>query len=289
MKYVISVSATVLMLGSAFGSVSDADILSEESIVEEAESACQCYNGAYVGLGVGLAHMRDKFTQLDSYENEENFKTKDWPRSTTRLIGTALIGIGGVKAGRFYVGGEAMLDIKKNKKTKKSLPEIDNRAGETPGTDEHPDPIEWDKKYQNGEVITPESLVENKGFSVNAGVRLGYVYPKAGVLVYAKFGGAYIDKLKQSAEADVVTYSGGDGAAEEPVEAEASKPVAKSIDGLKATCSKISPIVALGFEKMISQGVSSRVEVQYDFKAKKKMLRRKNGLLLRLMVSKYLH
>ena len=257
-KCVISAFAVLLTFGSVF-----ADAFSgakaEELVIEETEAVTNCFNSVYLGLGIGWNHIKNKGKGLAEYFNDANpavYGTMN--KKTNRFMGTLVLGAGKVFNENLYFGADAMFDFMKNKK--KSGVHPVKKAGE-----DDVDKFAFEQ-------------IKNKGFAWNAGVRLGYVMSN-GILVYGKFGGAY---AKSTQTGYGVNNAQGAAKANVPVAADANYNVNKS-------CNKMTPLIAFGLEKVMCNGLSVRGEVEYDFKAKKRGLERKDGVMARLIVAKHIY
>jgi len=145
---------------------------------------------------------------VDKKVAEVNTKLKP----DTRIMGTIAVGGGATFGENFYVGGEAWVDLSKKGKLK--------REGD-------------DVKREGTSGVVPA-----------VGLRLGYVVPSMGTMVYVKPGAAWI-----KSDLGVGVPSGH---------------VLGKLDG------KVRPLVAVGIEKFISRSVSGRVECEYVASCSKK-------------------
>ena len=176
-----------------------------------------------------------------------------------RVMGTLVAGAGKTFNDHFYFGGDAMLDVMKSKKKSYEYkPTLDNGL------------------YPDDRTITFKDQITHKGFSWNAGARFGYV-SDSGVLTYLKAGVAF-DKAKathyaKSSVANTRLVNATLGTDYSAIES--------------ASNSKVAPMVAIGVEKVMSNGLSGRVEVEYDFKARKHEFKRKGGIKARLVLAKH--
>lgn len=93
----------------------------------------------------------------------------------------------------------------------------------------------------------------SNGLIPSVGLRLGYVHPQTKGMIYLKAGAAY-SKSRAWYEDSYIT----DG------------DKAEDIIRYEGKCSKFSPIIALGAEKLCGKNLRTRFEVEYRFRANKK-------------------
>ncbi len=294
MKYLISASAAVLMLSAASADMlaqeeqAPAEENNQEEIIED-NCNCNLLNGFYAGLGIGYSNSKNgNLLKVTKWANT----TADGTAETTsnkanKFIGTVVLGAGKVFGQGFYVGGEGMIDFSKKKKKYEKY-----TATAPGGTD-----ITGVTTVANDQFVTKTI---NKGFDWNLGVRAGYAVQN-GTLVYAKAG---VTQGKLTEEVYVAT-----SATDNSQNTTTGKQPYLAHDGtsgkngtqlpLSYSCNKVAPMIALGVEKVMSNGLSGRVEIEYDFKAKKKYtspvdgttklkLQRKNGFKARLLLAKHI-
>lgn len=266
MRYIISVSAAALMFANALCDVAaneevkaNEDVVIEDAV--EGNTTSNAFNSVYLGLGIGGSFLKHSTETIEKVPEADPTK---WTYGThspkaNRVMGTLVAGAGKTFNDHFYFGGDVMLDIMKSKKKSYEY-KPDIAAGVLNG-----DPN-----------ITFREQTKCKGFAGNIGVRFGYV-SNSDVLTYFKIGGAFNKATvslygKSSADNTVLTNKITLGTTEKKIGSVSN--------------SKMSPMIALGVEKMIN-GFSARVEGEYDFKARKGGLKRKGGMNVRFILAKH--
>lgn len=227
-------------------------------------SACCAYDGLFFGLGVSAvdAGVKTETTAekgvIDDYD-ESAARTKiienklygtsstsgfegdlgiDTNDHDTRFTGNVTIGYGKRIKEKAYIALEAGLDLGQSSNF--------CHVGISPDSG---------KKY--------DVFSKNMGFIPSVGLRLGYVHPESKNMFYIKAGAAY----SQAKTTYVDNYLAG---------YENSTPPADKSDDLvydtltySGKCSKWTPIVALGFEKVTGKNFRTRAEVEYRFQTTK--------------------
>ena len=200
-----------------------------------ATESCSGYDGFYVGLGIGASNGGVKTETTAAY-----WKNGDMPSDIgvdsndhdTKFIGTAVLGFGKRIQGKAYLALEAGLDASQSSNFN------------------HPGIRTVDSK-------SFEVRSRSNGLIPSVGLRLGYVHPETKGMVYLKAGAAY---SKSKTWYDDNYEAGTDGQGD---------PVYDTIS-YEGKCSKFSPIIALGAEKLCGKNLRTRFEVEYRFRANKK-------------------
>ena len=211
--------------------------------VEPAAAAnCCAYDGLFFGLGVSAVDAGVKtettnvygaktfYTTADKYilgelTADEGIDTND---HDTRFTANAILGYGKRIQEKAYVAIEAGLDAGQNSNF--------CHIGMSP---------EGGKKY---DVIS-----KNNGLIPSAALRLGYINPETKTMVYLKAGAAYSQAKTYYEDSYLGAYDNGD------------KVDRFDIITYSGKCSKWTPIVALGFEKVTGKNFRTRAEVEYRF------------------------
>ena len=199
-----------------------------------ATESCSGYDGFYVGLGIGASNGGVKTETTEAYlagaKRQQDIGVDTNDRDT-KFIGTAVLGFGKRIQGKAYLALEAGLD-----------------ASESSNFN-HPGMRTVDDKVF-------EVRSRSNGLIPSVGLRLGYVHPETKGMVYLKAGAAY-SKSKTWYDD---SYEAG---------ADSQGPVYDTIS-YEGKCSKFSPIIALGAEKLCGKNLRTRFEVEYRFRANKK-------------------
>lgn len=229
-------------------------------------SACCAYDGLFFGLGVSAvdAGVKTETTanegtggfsgQVDTTENNNGTRWSenasaaisldsdlgiDTNDHDTRFTGNVTIGYGRRIKEKAYIALEAGLDLGQSSNF--------CHVGISPDSG---------KKY--------DVFSKNMGFIPSVGLRLGYVHPESKNMFYIKAGAAYSQAKTTYAD----NYIAGYGAENEGTE---DNPNWKNLGAVYDTitysgkCSKWTPIVALGFEKVTGKNFRTRAEVEYRF------------------------
>ncbi len=216
--------------------------------VEPASASNSCaYDGLFFGLGISAvdagvktettyAYGATGFGTADPhapvYERMTNAEGIDSNDHDTRFTGNAVLGYGKRIQEKAYIALEAGLDAGQNS----------NFCHPGIATTE-------EKKY--------EVYSKNNGLIPSAALRLGYIHPETKTMVYLKAGAAY----SQARTSYVDTYL-----ANHDVNKLNSGYAPLSYEG---KCSKWTPIVAFGFEKVTGKNFRTRAEVEYRFQTTK--------------------
>ena len=289
MKYLISASAAVLMLGSVSADViaQDEAPVTEENNEELVVEQCNCdlLNGFYAGLGIGYSNSKNKIHTLNKIAGTTvDGEIAETSNKANKFIGTIVLGGGKVFGQGFYVGAEGMIDFSKNKKKYEKNTKTTSAGAEAYRVNQF--------NAENNPIVTK---TENKGFEWNLGVRAGYAVQN-GTLVYAKVGMTQA-KMKETV---YMAKSATDYKNAADTQPSLIKNSADGVINKSWNCNKVAPMIALGVEKVMSNRLSGRVEIEYDFKAKKKItnpidatkdklkIQRKNGFKVRLLLSKHI-
>lgn len=229
--------------------------------VEQAgTSACCAYDGLFFGLGVSAvdAGVKTETTAVTGsdiskatfddtqpgnvvkasivpFEHDLGIDTND---HDTRFTGNVTIGYGRRIKEKAYIALEAGLDAGQSSNF--------CHVGMSP---------DGGKKY--------DVFSKNMGFIPSVGLRLGYVHPESKNMFYIKAGAAY----SQAKTAYADNYFA--GFSDDP-----SNPYDSSKEDYETLtysgkCSKWTPIVALGFEKVTGKNFRTRAEVEYRFQTTK--------------------
>jgi len=106
---------------------------------------------------------------------------------------------------------------------------------------------------------------KNMGFIPSVGLRLGYVHPESKNMFYLKAGAAYSQAKTSYSDSYIAGYIGVKDTNNSIYNGGAVYDV-KTYNG---KCSKWTPIVALGFEKVTGKNFRTRAEVEYRFQTTK--------------------
>ncbi len=219
--------------------------------VEPAETAatnCSAYDGFFFGLGVSAVDSGIKTETTAASGVNDSHKTVpasldndigiDTSDHDTRFTGNVTLGFGRRIKEKAYVALEAGLDLGQSSNF--------HHAGiaTTEG--------------KNFEVVS-----KNHSFIPSVGLRLGYVHPETKNMVYLRAGVAYSQAKTAYTDNYVAEYN-----ADDPV-----------FDRLpyNGKCSKWTPIVALGFEKVTGKNFRTRAEVEYRFQTTRSFDFNNNG------------
>lgn len=206
-------------------------------------SACCAYDGLFFGLGVSAVDAGVK-TETTYAKGVTGWNSTDSTPSVgdpiegalgidsndhdTRFTGNVTLGYGKRIQEKAYIALEAGLDAGQNS----------NFCHPGIATTE-------EKKY--------EVYSKNNGLIPSVGLRLGYIHPETRNMFFIKAGAAY----SQARTSYVDTYI---GSITEDENSEKYFPLAYT-----GKCSKWTPIVALGFEKVTGKNFRTRAEVEYRF------------------------
>jgi len=200
-----------------------------------ATESCCGYDGLYFGLGLGATDSGVKTETTASYWKNGEMPSDigvDTNDHDTKFIGTAVLGFGKRIQEKAYIGIEAGLDASQSSNfNHPGIRTVDNKSFEV-------------RSRSNGLIPS-------------VGLRLGYVHPETRGMVYLKAG---------------VAYSKSRAWYEDSYEAGESTQTWDGYDTIsyEGKCSKFSPIIALGAEKLCGKNLRTRFEVEYRFKANKK-------------------
>ncbi len=193
-------------------------------------------DGLYAGVGVSFSKAGIKTETTHAAVNGVelfNFEGVDSSDSEVMFLGTLALGYNQRLGNHLHLSLEGLLDIGPNSHY--------NHIGVQP----------FEDKVMN---ITSEQ----KGCIPSIGLRLGYVSPTTKDMVYLKAGAA-LAKVKTK-YVDSVEYE-----VKTPTKVEYKfQPIYTSVQ-----CSKISPLLAVGFEKSF-KNLRGRFELEYRFEANKK-------------------
>lgn len=220
-------------------------------------SACCAYDGLFFGLGVSAVDAGVKTETTDANgvidpgtdtfaTNEEHaltgkfdsLKDKDVGIDThdhdTRFTGNVTLGYGRRIQDKAYMALEAGLD-----------------AGQS-------------SHFHHAGIATTEGksfevVSKNHSFIPSVALRLGYIHPESKNMFYIKAGAAYSQAKTTYTDSYVAGYGDDD-------EGNLKAYATKSYSG---KCSKWTPIVALGFEKVTGKNFRTRAEVEYRFQTTK--------------------
>ena len=240
-KLTFSIFAATLAFGA------NADV---ESVDAAVASRCT-YDGFFFGLGVSAVDAGVKTETTDAqkkpfveksgaqaasfgnYALIKGAKGLDTNDHDTRFTANAVLGYGRKIKEKAYIALEAGLDAGQNSNfAHAGICTIDGKSYEV--------------------------FSKNNGLIPSAALRLGYIHPETKTMVYLKAGAAY-SQAKTTYNEAFLNDRDEDGATLDTVD----DPYRDfSYDG---KCSKWTPIVALGFEKVTGKNFRTRAEVEYRF------------------------
>lgn len=232
-------------------------------------SACCAYDGLFFGLGVSAvdAGVKTETTDVNGLGNAEPENTETGAYSAfpygdivkydhdlgidtndhdTRFTGNVTLGYGRRIKEKAYIALEAGLDLGQSSNF--------CHVGMSP---------DGGKKY--------DVFSKNMGFIPSVGLRLGYVHPESKNMFYIKAGAAYSQAKTTYVDNYLAGYDNGPfsdiESTSEPTQdtyIDNANPVYDTIT-YSGKCSKWTPIVALGFEKVTGKNFRTRAEVEYRF------------------------
>ena len=205
-----------------------------DGVAANESTSCCGYDGFYFGLGIGVSNGGIKTETTASYlagvERPQDIGV-DSNDHDTKFIGTAVLGFGKRIQEKAYLALEAGLDASQSSNFN------------------HPGMRTVDDKVF-------EVRSRSNGLIPSIGLRLGYVHPQTKGMIYLKAGAAYSKSKTWYDDSYEVRTASGD-----PV---------YDIIRYEGKCSKFSPIIALGAEKLCGKNLRTRFEVEYRFRANKK-------------------
>ncbi len=234
------------------------------SVEPAAAANCCAYDGLFFGLGISAVDsgVKTETTAVTGVgdngtdhpgpsgsPNDSIFYKKDDVKSIdhdlgidthdhdTRFTANAILGYGKRIQEKAYVAIEAGLDAGQNSNF--------CHVGMSP---------DGGKKF--------DVFSKNNGLIPSVGLRLGYVHPETKSLVFLKAGAAYSQARATYEDSFCAGY------AETPSNDKADDPLYDVIT-YSGKCSKWTPIVALGFEKVTGKNFRTRAEVEYRFQTTK--------------------
>lgn len=198
---------------------------------EVATESCSGYDGFYVGLGIGASNGGVKTETTASYLAGADRPQDVGVDSNDR--DTKFIGTAVLGFGK-RIQGKAYLAL-----------EAGLDASESSNFN-HPG-------YRSVDGKVWETRSRSNGLIPSVGLRLGYVHPETKGMVYLKAGAAY-SKSKTWYDDNYIANTNDD----------------EDIIHYEGKCSKFSPIIALGAEKLCGKNLRTRFEVEYRFNTNKK-------------------
>ena len=238
-KLIFSIFAATL----AFGANAEVEPATAEN--------CCAYDGFFFGLGVSAVDsgVKTETTAVKGVKENDNTEISsldpkiygkidnlddigiDSNDHDTRFTGNAVLGYGKRIQEKAYVAIEAGLDVGQSSN-------FCHAGMET-----------TEGKYF--EVIS-----KNHSFIPSAALRLGYIHPETKTMVYLKAGAAYSQAKTYYEDNYLAGYDNAGDAVDDTM-------------SYSGKCSKWTPIVALGFEKVTGKNFRTRAEVEYRFQTTK--------------------